>query len=76
MTTTLADHKSALSLAAGKLNALSPLSTLERGYAIIRNAEGSIITEAVQTNPGETITARFADSELTAEIIDLVGGEK
>jgi exodeoxyribonuclease VII large subunit len=73
MTTILADHKSAMALAAGKLNTLSPLSTLERGYAIVRNEAGSIITKAAQTSPGDKITARLADSELNAEIIDIGG---
>ncbi len=76
MTTKLADHRSTLSLASGKLNALSPLSTLERGYAIIRSATGSIITEAAQTQPGQTITARFSDSEITAEVTDSETSEK
>lgn len=68
MTTKLTEQRSTLSLAAGKLNALSPLSTLERGYAIVRSTEGSIITDAAQTQTGQQITARFAESEITAEV--------
>ncbi len=33
-----------LRLAAGKLNTVSPLATLQRGYAIVTNADGHVVT--------------------------------
>ena len=76
MNTKLANHKSTLALAAGKLNALSPLSTLDRGYAIVRDAGGSVITNAVQTQPGQHITVRFAENQITAEVIESAANKK
>ncbi|MBT3425711.1 MAG: exodeoxyribonuclease VII large subunit, partial [Gammaproteobacteria bacterium] len=52
------------------------LSTLQRGYAIVRNAEGSVITNAAQTRPGQQITARFAENEITAAVIESEANKK
>jgi exodeoxyribonuclease VII large subunit len=42
----------------GKLEALSPLSILERGYALVFDAEGNLIKDASSVAPGEDIRAR------------------
>jgi len=43
------------------LHALSPLATLERGYAIVqKSASGAIITEAASVEAGERVQARLA----------------
>ncbi|PYV20006.1 MAG: exodeoxyribonuclease VII large subunit [Acidobacteria bacterium] len=52
--------QSRLELAAGKLDALSPLAILERGYAICRAAGGKIIKEAASLSPGDLLDARLA----------------
>jgi exodeoxyribonuclease VII large subunit len=52
--------QSRLELAAGKLDALSPLAILERGYAICRDAGGKIIKEAASLSPGDLLDARLA----------------
>lgn len=53
-----------------KLNALSPLNTLRRGYSIVTQATSStdVITKATQVNVGETITARLLSGKLTATV--------
>ena len=50
------------------LNAVSPLNTLERGYAIVRDKEGHVIGKASDTKVGATIQAKLADGELTATV--------
>ncbi len=43
------------------LHGVSPLATLERGYAILQHGEnGRLITDARQVEPNERITARLA----------------
>jgi exodeoxyribonuclease VII large subunit len=51
------------------LKALSPQSTLERGFAIVRNASGQVISSTKKVKPQELITIRFADgaTEATAK---------
>jgi exodeoxyribonuclease VII large subunit len=57
-----------LALAARGLNSLSPLATLERGYAIVFDAAGAVITDAATVAPGATIEARLAQGRLRARV--------
>ena len=52
-----------------KLDALSPLKTLSRGYSIVTSEDGKIIKKAKELNAGDKITMRFVDDSVTAEII-------
>ncbi|MFJ6136219.1 exodeoxyribonuclease VII large subunit [Kitasatospora sp. NPDC092286] len=40
--------------------ALSPAATLERGYAVLQRADGTVVTDPAQTAPGEGLHARVA----------------
>jgi exodeoxyribonuclease VII large subunit len=51
-----------------KLDALSPLKTLARGYSIAKK-EDQIIKKAKDLKAGDKITIRFSDGEKNAEII-------
>ena len=42
-----------LKVADTALNALSPYKVLERGYSLVRNKEGKLITDGGQLNSGE-----------------------
>ncbi len=48
-----------------RLLALSPASTLRRGYAIVQHAGDGVIRSAAEVEPGETLTVRFAADQLT-----------
>ena len=52
-----------------QVNALSPQSTLERGYAVVRTAEGQLIADSSKVKPGTQIRVRVAKGELTATTI-------
>ncbi len=51
-------------LEAGKLDMLSPLAVLGRGYAIVRDAGGHLVARADSVRPGQSLTIRFADGEV------------
>jgi exodeoxyribonuclease VII large subunit len=56
-------------LAARALQAVSPLATLQRGFAILARAEdGAIIRHSAQPAIGEPIEARLADGVITARV--------
>ena len=57
-----------LALAQRGLNAVSPLATLARGFAIVTRADGALVTEAAQVAPGEAIEARLAQGILLARV--------
>jgi exodeoxyribonuclease VII large subunit len=48
-----------------RLLALSPASTLKRGYAIVQHANDGVVRAAAEVSPGETLTVRFAADQLT-----------
>ena len=58
-----------LEKAAGKLDSLSPLALLSRGYAVCRNtATAAIIKSINDTKPGESVSVRVADGELLCDV--------
>ncbi len=62
-----AQHRLALALRA--LNAVSPLATLTRGFAIVtRAAGGTLLTDAAAVLAGEEIEARLARGSLRARV--------
>jgi exodeoxyribonuclease VII large subunit len=50
------------------LHAVSPLATLERGYAIVSTVDGAILRDAAAVNPGLVIEARLARGRLRAKV--------
>ena len=57
-----------LAVAAGTLDAISPLATLQRGYAIVSNAQGHVVTAAQSVNVGDRIEARLASGRVHARV--------
>jgi exodeoxyribonuclease VII large subunit len=62
-----AEHR--LALAARTLNTVSPLATLDRGFAIVtRSADGALVTDAASLQIGDEIDARVARGKLRAKV--------
>ncbi|HEX6279379.1 MAG TPA: exodeoxyribonuclease VII large subunit, partial [Pyrinomonadaceae bacterium] len=61
-----------LSDAMARLDALSPLSVLKRGYSITHNASGEIVRNVHQTDVGERIRIRVAEGRISAEVKEVV----
>ncbi len=58
-----------LELIARGLNAVSPLATLGRGYAIVSDVKtGAVLTDAAAVEVGSTVEARLANGRLTATV--------
>jgi len=57
------------------LNAVSPLATLERGYAIITDAGTHVVTDAVVLTPGARIEARLARGSVRATVTDVFAAD-
>jgi len=49
-----------------RLQALSPLAVLQRGYAVLRGPDGRILQSISQVKPGDSISAHIQDGDLTA----------
>jgi exodeoxyribonuclease VII large subunit len=52
-----------------RLNSLSPLAVLQRGYALVYDASGGLLKSATQATEGDTITTRFAAGTLKSRVI-------
>jgi exodeoxyribonuclease VII large subunit len=53
-----------------RLLALSPASTLRRGYAIVQHRDDGVVRGAAEVKPGELLTVRFAEDQLTVRAGD------
>ena len=53
---------------ARSLQAVSPLATVARGYAILRHDDGRVIRSTDEAAPGDLLSARLADGELRVRV--------
>lgn len=51
-----------------KLDAMSPLKVLTRGYSIVQQQDGSILRSVSQTEPGREIQVKLTDGSLNAVV--------
>ena len=61
-------QKTRFAVAAGKMDSLSPLGVLARGFAICRDGEGQIVRMASDVRLGDDVRVRLASGELECEV--------
>ena len=59
-----------LQLAQRHLDAISPLATLQRGYAIVTGPGGDALLDESQVKPGDVIEARVARGRIRAQVVE------
>jgi exodeoxyribonuclease VII large subunit len=64
----LVERQSSLSAVAGRLHALSPLATLERGYAVALRADGGRLASVHDVARGERFALRLRDGLVDATV--------
>lgn len=74
MRATLTQKRHNLGAAAGRLDALSPLSTLNRGYSICTGPEGRVIRRADEAPLGTRVIVRLAAGHLGCVVDETSGG--
>ena len=67
MTTLATDRRARLGALSGRLEALSPLSTLARGYSVARTPDGGVLRSVDDLEPGTLFHLRVADGTVEAE---------
>ena len=60
----LSKKRQQLSLVVSGLDALSPLGTLGRGYAVAKDKNGTLIRSTKQVNSGDNVYIRVSDGEI------------
>jgi exodeoxyribonuclease VII large subunit len=71
----LRDLASSLSSRAAKLEALSPLSTLARGYAAAERGDGKPLRSVREIAEGELLRLRLSDGSVAARVETLLPNE-
>jgi exodeoxyribonuclease VII large subunit len=51
-----------------RLRSLSPLAVLDRGYALVHDAEGGLVRSIQQIAPGSEVTTRLADGAFISRV--------
>jgi exodeoxyribonuclease VII large subunit len=54
----------------GRLHSLSPLAVLDRGYALVLDAEGALVRSIYQVQPGDSVLTRLGDGSFTSRVED------
>jgi exodeoxyribonuclease VII large subunit len=63
-------RRTRLARAATRLEGLSPLAVLRRGYAIVYLEDGGVLRSAAEASPGQRISARLEAGALTATVLE------
>jgi exodeoxyribonuclease VII large subunit len=67
-TATIDAERKELKAITAHLRSLSPQSTLDRGYSVVRNAKGDVIRDPKQLSKGEVIAIKVAKGETSATV--------
>ena len=61
-------YQAQLAQLSGSLRGLSPQNTLDRGYAIVRNSDGHVISRADQVSSGDFLRLRVSEGEIDTHV--------
>lgn len=68
----LNQNKQKLGIACSRLEGVSPLATLARGYNVTTAPDGKILKNVTQITPGETLKTRLQDGWVESQVTTLV----
>ena len=74
--TIIANEISKISNFEASLNAVHPQRVLERGYSMVQNESGEVLTAVNQLQIGQKITMNFADGVAAADIYEIESKKK
>ncbi len=64
----LSDHKRRLALLSGRLDDMSPLKVLARGYSVVKDKRGRVVSDSQEISAGEAVVLQFHRGQAEAEI--------
>ena len=68
----LAERRRPLESLASKLDALSPLKVLDRGYSLARGPDGNVLRSCQGLTPGNAVTVTLRDGDLSTRIEEIL----
>ena len=69
LTASLSRERERFAALASKLDALSPLKVLGRGYAIPQKEDGGVVRSTTGVIPGDALRLRVADGEISCKVV-------
>ena len=69
LTASLSRERERFAALASKLDALSPLKVLGRGYAIPQKEDGGVVRSTTDVIPGDALRLRVADGEISCQVV-------
>ena len=72
----LNQRKSKAELLRHKLDALSPLAVLDRGYSIVTDKDGKTLKSTKQAKPGDNISITLSDGRILADVQEVQNGRQ
>ena len=76
MQTLLSQRKSRAELLRHKIEALSPLAVLQRGYSIVTDRNGKTLKTIDQVKTGDNITIKLSDGRILADVQEVQDGRQ
>ncbi|OOF47277.1 exodeoxyribonuclease VII large subunit [Rodentibacter trehalosifermentans] len=67
----LTERQNKLAILCGKLDVLSPLKVLARGYSIAQTADGKAITRVKDVQKDTIITTKVADGDIVSRVVEI-----
>lgn len=67
-------HRERLNASTARLRTMSPQSTLDRGYALVRLADGTLLRDARQAEVGQALDTRIASGSVQSVVIGIDTG--
>ncbi len=71
----LVQHRRALAALGARLESLSPLAVLQRGFSLTRTADGGLVKSVQAVRAGDTITSQVADGLITSRVASTEPGD-
>ncbi|MBU4336851.1 MAG: exodeoxyribonuclease VII large subunit [Actinobacteria bacterium] len=70
----LVAHGAQVTALTAQVRALSPAATLDRGYAVVQRADGTVLRDADQTDVGDLLAVRLARGTLAVRTVSGTAG--
>ena len=69
--TTVSRKKQRFIALTAKLDAMSPLKVLTRGYAMLQDEYGTVVRSVQQIKPDDTVSVSLSDGSMKAKVLDI-----
>lgn len=69
-------QRSQVSGAQGKLNSLNPFAVLQRGYAIVSDSAGRVVSSVKQVRSKQLLELKVSDGTIQSQVVEIHGGQE